>query len=77
MKKVSIDEAKLNLASLIEDACRGEEVVITRGKVSLVKLVPVTRNRIRRRTVGILKDKLVVGKKFFDPLSPEELDRWE
>ena len=76
MKKFTIHEAKTNLSRLIEKACRGEEIIIARGSEPVVRLVPVGENK-RRRKLGILKGKLVVGPEFFDPLPPDELDRWE
>ncbi len=76
MKTVTIHEAKTNLSRLIEKACRGEEIVISRGKDPVVKLVPIKKEKGRRQ-LGFLKGKLVVGKEFFEPLPPEELDRWE
>ncbi len=76
MKTFGIHEAKTNLSKLIEKACRGEEIIIARGKEPVVRLVPI-QGRKGRRNLGILKGKLVVGPEFFEPLSPEELDRWE
>lgn len=54
----------------------GEEIIIARGKDPVVRLVPIA-GRKGRRKLGILKGKLVVGPEFFEPLPPEELDRWE
>jgi len=75
MKTVKIHEAKTNLSRLIEKACRGEEIVIARGNEPVVRLVPIAGKK--RRNLGILKGKLVVGPEFFEPLSEDELDRWE
>jgi prevent-host-death family protein len=41
MKIVGIHEAKTSLSRLIEAACKGEEIVIARGKDPVVRLVPV------------------------------------
>jgi len=54
----------------------GEEIIIARGKDPVVRLVPIA-GRKGGRKLGILKGKLVVGPEFFEPLPPEELDRWE
>jgi prevent-host-death family protein len=75
MKIVTIHEAKTNLSRLIEKACRGEEIIIARGDHPVVRLVPVAKSKGRRK-LGILKDKLIVGREFFEPLPPGELDRW-
>ncbi len=76
MKMVKIHEAKTNLSRLIEKACRGEEIIIARGNDPVVRLVPISGARGRRK-LGILKGTLVVGPEFFEPLPPEELQRWE
>lgn len=76
MKTVTIHEAKTNLSRLIEKACRGEEIIIARGSNPVVRLVPISREK-GHRELGILKGKLVVGPEFFEPLPPEELERWE
>lgn len=76
MKIVSVREAKTTLSRLIERACRGEEVVIARGKTRLVRLVPIKVCRARRK-LGMLKGKLAVEPEFFEPLPPAELAPWE
>jgi antitoxin (DNA-binding transcriptional repressor) of toxin-antitoxin stability system len=54
----------------------GEEIIITRGKHHLVRLVPITGHKGHRQ-LGILKGKLVVGPEFFELLPPEEIVSWE
>jgi len=76
MKTFTIHEAKTNLSRLIVKACRGEDVVIARGSNPVVRLVPIAGKK-KQRELGILKGKLVVGPEFFEPLPPDELDRWE
>lgn len=76
MANVKIHHAKTHLSRLIEKACRGEEVIISRGKVPVVRLVPVKAKK-SRRAPGALKSVLKVGPKFFEPLSSAELKVWE
>lgn len=76
MKTFTIHEAKTNLSKLIEQACQGEEVVIARGPEPVVRLVPIADVKGRRQP-GALRGKLRVGAEFFEPLSEEELARWE
>lgn len=76
MKTVTIHQAKTNLSQLIEQACQGEEIVIARGPKPVVRLVPVTDEKGRRKS-GALRGKLDVGPEFFEPLSQDELDLWE
>jgi antitoxin (DNA-binding transcriptional repressor) of toxin-antitoxin stability system len=47
--RVSVEEATGQLAHLIEEACRGEEVVITHDEQTLVRLTPIAAHRQRRR----------------------------
>jgi len=76
MKPVPIHRAKSELSRLIERACAGEEVVISRGSEPIVRLVPVDR-KPPRRSFGALRGKLVVDDTFFEPLDEEELKAWE
>jgi prevent-host-death family protein len=76
MKTFTIHEAKTNLSKLIEQACQGEEVVIARGPEPVVRLVPIADIKGRRQS-GALRGKLRVRSEFFEPLTDEELARWE
>lgn len=76
MKTFTIHEAKTNLSKLIEEACQGEEVVIARGAEPVVRLIPISDVKGRRKP-GALKGKLQVGPGFFEPLPDEEISRWE
>ncbi|HEV7284528.1 MAG TPA: type II toxin-antitoxin system prevent-host-death family antitoxin [Kaistia sp.] len=49
VKQVSIYEAKTHLSSLIDQAARGDEVVITRNGVPVAKLVGTARSGEPRR----------------------------
>jgi len=76
MKTVTIHQAKTNLSKLIQEACAGKEIVIARGPKPVVRLVPIVDSKGRRKP-GALRGKLHVGPEFFEPLSDEELSRWE
>jgi antitoxin (DNA-binding transcriptional repressor) of toxin-antitoxin stability system len=75
MKRIGIREAKANLAYFVQQACMGDEIIITRGKNFAVRLDPIGRHKGRRK-LGILKRRLFVGAEFFEPLPPEELKFW-
>ena len=75
METITIHKAKTELSRLIERACRGEEIVIARGKKPVVRLVAIEDGQQLRKP-GILRGKLKVGPEFFDPLPKEELDAW-
>ena len=76
MKPIPIHRAKTELSKLIEKACAGEEVIISRGSEPVVRLVPVKQPAPERR-FGALRGKLVIDDSFFDPLPDEELAAWE
>lgn len=76
MKTVTIHDAKTNLSKLIQEACEGEEIIISRGDEAVVRLVALTDAK-RHRKPGSLKGKFQVGKKFFEPLPEDELKAWE
>ena len=76
MKTVTIHKAKTNLSRLIEDACAGEDVVIARGKVPVVRIVPV-KLAARGRKFGAMKGRAKVDAKFFEQLPADELAAWE
>jgi len=75
METITIHKAKTELSRLIEKACRGEEIVIARGKKPVVRLVAIG-DKMGQRKPGALRGKLKVGPEFFDPLPEEELDAW-
>jgi prevent-host-death family protein len=68
METITIHKAKTQLSRLIKKACRGEEIVIARGKEPVVKLVPITQTRGDRQP-GALKGKIHIGPEFFEPLA--------
>jgi prevent-host-death family protein len=76
METITIHKAKTQLSRLIEKACKGEEIIIARGKQPVVKLVAIEKTN-GKRTPGAWKGKVKVGPEFFEPLPPEELEGWE
>ncbi len=78
MAAFTIHQAKTNLSKLIARAEAGEEVVITRGKIPVARLEPVTK-KLGPREAGMLKGKIpdLPDAFFFDPLPEEELRLWE
>jgi len=76
METVTIHKAKTELSRLIEKACRGEEIIIARGKKPVVRLVAIEENKGERKP-GALRGKLHVGPEFFEPLPEDELQFWE
>ena len=74
MAQFSVHDAKTNLSRLIAQALAGGEVVIARGSVPVVRLVPV--DPPGRRMFGALKGKIGLDPAFHEPLPAEELDGW-
>ncbi len=71
----TIHEAKTNLSKRIEQAERGEEVLIARGQQVVARIVPVGAHP-RKRKLDMLRGKFRVTRKFFEPLPESELDSW-
>lgn len=72
METVTIHKAKTQLSKLIEKACRGEEVVIARGKKPVVRLVAIADQRGQRKP-GAWKGKISYTPDAFAPLTDQEL----
>lgn len=71
----TVYNAKTHLSSLIDLACAGEEVIIARGRLPLVKLVPLGEAGVRR--FGAMRGKAEVTAAFFEPLPADEMAGWE
>jgi prevent-host-death family protein len=74
--RITVHEAKTQLSRLIERAERGEDVVIHRGSLPVVRLVPVSRPAPKRE-FGAMKGMFEVADAFFEPLPEAELGSWE
>jgi len=74
MAQFSVHDAKTNLSKLIADALEGEDVVIARGSVPVVRLVPVAPRG--KRCFGALKGKIAIDARFDKPLPESELGGW-
>jgi prevent-host-death family protein len=69
MAMVNIHAAKTHLSSLVDQAVRGEDIVIARAGKPMVRLVPVEKPP---RVLGQLDGKLTIPDDFDDPL-PEDI----
>ena len=76
MATVTIHKAKTQLSKLIEQAERGEEVIIARGKTPVARLVPYAHEQ-PKRGFGSMKGRATIGPEFWEPLPEEELKLWE
>ena len=71
MAQFSVRDAKTNLYRLIANALAGGEVVIARGNVPVVRLVPVAPPG--RQCFGALKGRIAMGAQFDEPLPEQEI----
>ena len=76
MKTVTVHKAKSTLSQLMAEVEAGEEVVILRGKVPAVRLIPAN-TPVPIRRFGALAGKVSLTAAFFEPLPPDELAAWE
>ena len=72
MHQVNIHEAKTHLSSLIKQVLIGEEVIIAKSGVPLIKLTPYEETSVARKG-GQFKGMLIVEENFDDPLPQEYL----
>ena len=68
----TVHQAKTNLSRLIKEAQSGKEVVITRGKEPVAKIVPIT-SAAKKRVPGSMKGLIWSAPDAFDPLTDEEM----
>jgi prevent-host-death family protein len=72
--EVNIHEAKTNLSKLIEKACSGDEVIIAKAGLPMVRLVPV--DRPAKRIFGSAKGQITFKKGWDAPMTKRELDEF-
>ncbi|RZD15953.1 MAG: type II toxin-antitoxin system prevent-host-death family antitoxin [Candidatus Acididesulfobacter guangdongensis] len=68
MKEINIYEAKTNLSKIINDVLEGEEVIIGRAGLPLVKIVPISGKK-KNRISGLFKKDIEFSEDIDKPLS--------
>ena len=76
MPVVTIEEAATQLSTLIEQAGRGEEVIIMRGRTPVARLLPYSPEQ-PKRGFGSMRGRAWLDESFWEPLPEEELTLWE
>lgn len=76
MRQVNIHEAKTHLSRLVDDAVRGEEIVIAKAGRPVARLIGFDVDR-PPRVPGLLKGKISVADDFDAPLPDEILQTFE
>ena len=72
MKKVNVHEAKANLSRYLEEAEKGEVVVVCRRNVPVAEIRALPARPPRPRPIGLGKGRVQVTEDFFEPL-PEKV----
>jgi prevent-host-death family protein len=75
MKVVNMHEAKTTLSQLVEQAERGEEIVIARAGEPVAKIVALRIGA--RRVLGAWRGRVQMASDFDAPLSGDELSAWD
>lgn len=76
MRQINIHEAKTHLSQLVEDAARGDDIVIAKAGKPVARLVGIDQSRTPRRP-GALKGRVTIADDFDAPLPPEILEGFE
>ncbi len=76
MRTVNIHAAKTQLSRLVEDAARGEEIIIAKAGKPVARLAPLADPRPKRR-LGGLAGKIKIPDDFDAPLPDDILDAFE
>ena len=71
MRQVNIHEAKTHLSRLVEEAARGDEIIIAKAGKPVARLVSVDTDTTPRPR-GLLKGKIWIADDFDAPL-PQEI----
>ena len=72
---VNMLKAKTTLSKLVEQAERGEDVVICRNGIPVAKLMPVAKLQ-RKDLRGIAKGLITIGEDFYRPMTDEEYEEF-
>ncbi len=76
MRQINIHEAKTHLSQLVEDAARGEEIVIAKAGKPVARLVGTAATPAPRRP-GLLKGRIRIAADFDAPLPEDVLAAFE
>jgi prevent-host-death family protein len=68
-------KAKTTLSKLVEQAERGEDVVICRNGIPVAKLMPVAKLQ-RKDLRGIAKGLITISEDFYRPMTDEEYEEF-
>ncbi len=75
MKEINIYEAKTNLSKIINDVLEGEEIIIGRAGLPLVKIVPI-ENKKKNRISGLFKKDIEFSEDIDKPLPSKIINKF-
>ncbi len=58
-RTVNLYEAKTHLSALVDDAARGEEIIIAKNGVAKARLAPLPKSLSERRRSGLMKIRFI------------------
>lgn len=73
----TVHQAKTQFSRLLKEVEAGKEVIVTRGKKPVAKLVPIEQPSEKEhpfRYIGAFADQVEADDSAFDPMSDEELE---
>ena len=73
---VNIHEAKTHFSKLIQKALEGEEIIISKNGIPLVKLIPLKKHK-KERTQGLSRGSMQYSPDIQDPLPQEIIEEME
>ena len=71
MTTVNMHEAKSQLSKLVDQACRGEEVIIARNGKPAARLVPIEAPAQTPRPMGLHTGQIWMSDDFNEPMPDE------
>lgn len=77
MIRVNTHEAKAGLSALIEEALKGETVIICRRNEPVAEIRALPARRVGVRSCGLEEGRLVIDPSFFEPLPSKLLGAFE
>ncbi len=76
MQQINIHQAKTQLSRLVEEAAKGEEIIIAKAGKPMARLVALEQKDHLPRKPGSLKGQIRISDDFDAPMSEEELAAW-
>ena len=76
MATVNVHEAKTNFSRILSRVESGEEIIIAKAGTPVAQIGPI-RQKVKKRSPGSAKGRIVMKDSFFDPLPAEMIREFE